>query len=64
VECAGFGTLTIDGLHEQLPKDGAAGTASTVYLHQGGTARVRDITSTEEKKKLIEKDPGTQAILK
>jgi len=53
VECTNFGMVTIDGLHEECTKDSGAGSASTVYLHKGGTAYIRDITSTDKNKKLI-----------
>jgi polygalacturonase len=56
VECTDFGTVTIDGVHERLPKDGHAGSASTVYLHKGGTAHIKNITSTDKMKKLILND--------
>ncbi len=56
VECSDFEMLTIDGLYEQLPADSKAGSGSTVYLSNGETDNIRDITSTDKKKKLIQKD--------
>ncbi|HTB26294.1 MAG TPA: glycosyl hydrolase family 28 protein [Puia sp.] len=53
VECSGFENITIDGLHEKLSKDGKAGSGSTVYLTNGGTHDIRNISSTDIKKKLI-----------
>ena len=56
VECSYFENLTIDGLREQLPKDGNAGSGSTVYLTHGGSDNIEDISSTNKKKKLIQKE--------
>ena len=53
VECTNFGTVTIDGLHEQFAKDARVESASTVCLHKGGTAHIKDISSSNKKMKLI-----------
>ena len=53
VECTNFGTVTIEGLHEQFTKDSRAGSASTVCLHKGGAAHIKDISSTDKNMKLI-----------
>jgi parallel beta-helix repeat protein len=53
VECTNFGTVTIDGLHEHFAKDSRAESASTVCLHKGGNAHVKDISSSDKKMILI-----------
>jgi polygalacturonase len=53
MECSGFGFIVIDGLREESPKDGPAVNSATVYLHDGGTIRARDIHSTDKKKTLV-----------
>ena len=53
IECTDYGRVIIEGVHEQISKDSRAGAASTIYLHKGGHAYVKNITSTDEKKKLI-----------
>ena len=55
VECTNFETVTIDGLHEQLPDDSNTGT-STIYLHKGKASNVKEVTSTSKNKKLVTKD--------
>ena len=56
VECAGFESLTIDGLNEHYINKKQNGTEATVYLQNGRIARIRDIRSSDEKKKLLKKD--------
>jgi polygalacturonase len=53
VECTNFGTVTIEGLSEQSSKNSSGGNSSTIYLHSGEAALVRNIHSTDKKKTLI-----------
>jgi parallel beta-helix repeat protein len=64
VECSDFEMLTIDGLHEQLPKEGKAGSGAAVYLTHGGTNDIEDISSTNKKKQLVQKDANPKSALK
>ena len=56
VECAGFESLTIDGLNEHFINKKQNGTEATVFLQNGGNARIRGIRSSDEKKNLLKKD--------
>ena len=55
-----FGSIVIDGLREESPKDGSAVNSATVYLHDGGTVRARDIHSTDKKKTLVLENVKTE----
>jgi hypothetical protein len=55
VECAGFVSLTIDGLNEHFINKKQTGTEATVYLQNGVIARIHDIRSSEGKKNLLKK---------
>jgi hypothetical protein len=58
VDCSHFIAVRIDGVHELLAKSGQGGNDVTVHLSKGGIAHVNDITSTNEKKKLVGRDDG------
>jgi hypothetical protein len=58
VDCSHFITIRIDGVHEQLAKSGQGGNDVTVHLSKDGLAHFSDITSTNEKKKLVGRDDG------
>jgi parallel beta-helix repeat protein len=60
LECMRFGSIVIDGLREQSPKNGPGINNATVYLHDGGTARVRDIHSTDKKNTLVLENVKTE----
>jgi hypothetical protein len=60
MECTKFGSIVIEGLGEQSPKDGASLNSATVYLHDGGTVRTRDIHSTDKKKTLVLENVKTE----
>ena len=54
LECTNFGTsITIDGLHEHFTKDSRSVATSTICLHKGGTANIKNISSSDSKMKLI-----------
>ncbi len=53
LECTKFGLVNIDGLSEESPEGGQASNSVTVYLHEGGSARVTDVHSTDKKKTLV-----------
>ncbi len=53
---AGFESLTIDGLNEHFINKKQNGTEATVFLQNGGNARIRGIRSSDEKKNLLKKD--------
>ena len=55
VECENFENLTVDGLHENLTGKNNK-EAATIYLHNGNTADVKGVTSSDKTKKLILKD--------
>ncbi len=52
-DCANFNTLTIDGLHEEIPENSAAENSSMVFLHKGGITHIRELSSTNKKRKFI-----------
>jgi hypothetical protein len=60
VECTNFGSVNIEGLSEESFEDGSRRNNSTVYLHNGGTALVRDVHSTDKKKTLILENVKTE----
>jgi hypothetical protein len=53
VDCANFNTLTIDGLHEEIPENSPAENSSIVFLHKGGITHIRELSSTNKKRKFI-----------
>lgn len=53
LECTNFGTITIDGLHEHFTKDSRSVATSTICLHKGGAAHIKNISSSDSKMKLI-----------
>ncbi len=53
VECAHFNSLTIDGLHEEIPENSPAGNSSIVFLYKGGITHIRELSSTNKKRKFI-----------
>jgi Glycosyl hydrolases family 28 len=56
VECRDYERVSIGGVEEQVDLNGSAGRLSTVYLHRGMVAHVKDVFSTDDKKKLVEED--------
>jgi Glycosyl hydrolases family 28 len=53
VDCANFNTLTIDGLHEEIPENSPVENSSIVFLHKGGITHIRELSSTDKKRKFI-----------
>jgi hypothetical protein len=53
LDCANFNTLTIDGLHEEIPENSSAENSSIVFLHGGGITHIRELSSTNKKRKFI-----------
>jgi Glycosyl hydrolases family 28 len=53
VDCANFNSLTIDGLHEEIPEGSPAENSSIVFLHKSGITHIRELSSTNKKRKFI-----------